>query len=289
MWAPVRLARLRVLKVILARDTIGHGRRDVEKMLRDAVRLLISSENEGYRMAAAAVLGQLRGTHAVQLVLAELGQWLNLSGDRDYEWHGNAIKNPNSKLHVQMRQLAHVFALLSCQSGWTEVVTTCRADLRALASWMHGALDYLHLQYNIHAWSLQRARMYTFDLLANTTPALLSALEKAAQGGGSLRDRAGLRPAAVLASVAKLIEDGASEGAAQAADAERARLLAEIKKAGKEADHSLVEAKVKEETTVQAEAVQVAALRALPRSPPPRRAARRSLRPSTSRCGALRP
>ena len=264
MWAPYASLACACSPVILADDdTIGHGRRDVEKMLRDAVRLLISSENEGYRMAAAAVLGQLRGTHAVQLVLAELGQWLNLSGDRDYEWHGNAIKNPNSKLHVQMRQLAHVFALLSCQSGWTEVVTTCRADLRALASWMHGALDYLHLQYNIHAWSLQRARMYTFDLLANTTPALLSALEKAAQGGGSLRDRAGLRPAAVLASVAKLIEDGASEGAAQAADAERARLLAEIKKAGKEADHSLVEAKVKEETTVQAEAVQVAALRAL--------------------------
>lgn len=73
---------------MLDRDDAGDARRsDVERLLRDGERLLVcdgaDAAREAYRMAASAVLGQLRGGPAVQLVLSMLASTLNsTSGER---------------------------------------------------------------------------------------------------------------------------------------------------------------------------------------------------------------
>lgn len=259
LWAPCASLATACASVVLSDDSsdtlsIERGPRfDVERLLRDAVRLLLCDQ-EGHRTAAAAVLGQLRGGAAVQLVLSELQPPLH-QATGDSEWARHALKNTASRVHVQMRMLAHVLSLLSVQEDWANLLTTCGAPLNAMSHWLSGVLDYLSLPFNLHAWSLQRARKYAFDLLARSTPSLLSAL--ASHGNAS--QRANLRPSAVLSTIASLLEASASESAAQALDGERARLIQRTK----DTDAAVADTIITRELQAQADAVQVAALRAL--------------------------
>ena len=73
----------------------------------------------------------------------------------DSDYARLATKNPASKVHTHMRQLAHVLALLSEQDEWPTLLTTCGAPLGALSHWFHGALEYLTTSWNLHgrqAW-----------------------------------------------------------------------------------------------------------------------------------------
>lgn len=177
------------------------------------------------------------------------------------DWKRDATKNVSSPIHMRMRQLGHVLALLSSQPQWPLLLTThVGAPLAALARWMHGALDYLAFHGNLHVWLLQRARKYIFDLLSRTTPHLLAALA-AADASNNRSQRSGLRPAAVLQRVASLIEALTSDGAAAALEAEKARLL-HLQRANTGALPDVKERHIDETLAEQAEAVQA--------KPPPR-------------------
>ena len=102
--------------------------------------------------------------------------------------------------------------------GWSELLISCGAPLAALSLFVHGALEYLEKAWNLHAWSLHRTRVYIYNLLAHTSPTLLTTLSAHArthQHGAAAN--AGLRPGAVLSRVAKLVHASLSDGAAQAA------------------------------------------------------------------------
>ena len=81
---------------------------------------------------------------------------------------------------------------------------SCGATLLPLARWMHSALEYLDMPANVHAWSLQRTRKYTFDLLCRTTPSMLNHLSK--EPGLHQSQRDALRPRAVLLRVAHILQ-----------------------------------------------------------------------------------
>ena len=183
-WAPYASLASGCALAVLGHDDAGDAcRSDVERLLRDGVSLLVC-DSEAHRVVASAVLGQLRGGAAVQLVLSVLAPELNDASIWS-DWRRDA-KNVASPIHMKMRQLGHVLALLSDQRGWCTLLTTqVGAPLAALARWMHGALEYLALKSpdgsmgNQHAWLLQRARKHFFDLLSRTTPHLLTTLAAA--------------------------------------------------------------------------------------------------------------
>ena len=261
-WAPYASLASACAIVVFSNDSGDSWRADVERLLRDSVRLLVC-DNEAHRIAAAAVLGQLRGAAAVQLVLSELAPALHqAAGESD--WARHATKNGTSRVHIAMRQLAHVLSLLSAQDDWPVILVTCGAPLAALARWLHGALEYLGLPWNRNVWSLQRTRKYTFDVLSRTTPQLLSALAahaNAAQTVGGPLAAVGLRPSAVLLRVADLLEALSSESASQAIDAERTRLMHGQRASA--TDLGRIEAIIGEELAYQEQAVQVSALEAI--------------------------
>ena len=99
------------------------------------------------------------------------------------EFRADAVKNPSSRFHATMRQLAHALALASDAPGWAEHLAECAEQLRPLAQWVHGALDYLALPSNLTAWPLQRCRAHVLRLLARCPPRTLALL--AAQHGAA--------------------------------------------------------------------------------------------------------
>jgi hypothetical protein len=187
-------------------DDEGEARRaDVERLLREAVRLLLS-ECEAHRAAGSAVLGQIRGGAAVQLVLSELAPALHqAAGESD--WARHATKNAASRCHAHMRLLAHVLSLLSTQPDWADLLMTCGAPLPALAHWYHGAIEYLSLTWNMHAWSLQ----------VRDRGLLMTSARFTYDGGhfsAAAREEVYIRPARAREPGAALISGGARLGGA---------------------------------------------------------------------------
>lgn len=159
-WPPTASLVSACAAVVLADDAGEKHRSQMASLLRDGSKLLLS-EHEVHRAAAASILGQLRGAPAMQLVLSELGHLMTNAGnsfETDYARLGS--KNPTAKIHMHMRQLAHVLALLAEQDDWPVWLITCGAPLGALSHWFFAALEYLAQPWNLHAWALQRTRKY---------------------------------------------------------------------------------------------------------------------------------
>ena len=260
-WPPAASLACAAASVVLRQDD-GEGRRDeAERLLREAVRLLLS-DSEQHQLAGSAALGQLRGGSALQLVLSELATPMRQVAS-ETEWARHATKNPASRCHMHTRQLCHVLSLLSGQHGWAELVATCGAPLAALSHFTHSVIEYLEKPWNLHAWSLQRTRVYVFTFMSRCTPQLLAVLANHVSG----EQRAGLRPTALLSRFASLLHASAGEGAAQALDTERGRLLLSVGKGGAGVSQagadvpasSLIEGELR----AQAGATQMAALGAL--------------------------
>ena len=85
---------------MLADDAGERHRAEIAPLLRDGSKLLLS-DSERHRDAAVSALGQLRGGHAVQLVLSELGHLMTHAGAKfDSAFAAAETKNPNSKVHM---------------------------------------------------------------------------------------------------------------------------------------------------------------------------------------------
>ena len=229
----------------------GALRRAVEKLLTCLKQQLLSS-SEPQRIAAGAALGQLRGGETLRMLLVELGLILDAQA-AESEW-SKSVTNKDSHCHTNMRALTQLFALVSEQDDWPHLLVTCGAPLTGFAHFTLGAIEYLTAEANVFAWSLQRARKSFLDVLAHTTPALLSTL--AAQGSPLPALPVLLRPGRVLDFVATLLERSCASGFGTALEAERGRLL----KRAAVADLPSLEPMVTEELRLQAEAVQIAGL-----------------------------
>ena len=254
-WPPAASLACAAASAVL-QEVNGESRREeAERLVREGVRLLLS-DSEQHQLAGSAALGQLRGGSALQLVLSELGlpmRQAQLLGARDADYARHATKNPTSRCHMTTRQLCHVLSLLSCHAGWADQVASCGAPLSALSHFTHSVIDYLEKPWNLHAWSLQRTRLYVFTLMSHCTPSLLGVLASNVSG----EQRAGLRPAALLSRCTRLLHASVGEGAVQAFDNERARLMQCL---GAEASASSL---IEGELRAQAEATQAAALNAI--------------------------
>ena len=272
-WAAMASFACIAAALLLTEDTPDAAhRKSLTRVLVSAKGILLS-DDESHRLAGVAVLGQLRGAACLHLVLSELATTINAC--REGATQLGRVTNQSSKVHVQMRQLSHVLCLLARQEEWTGLLTASGGPLGTLGNWLHSAVEYLCKDFNVHAYShhLARSRRYVFELLACTTPALLTEL----RGRMDEMTCEGLRPGNVLGRVASLLEATRTDEARSALEAEKARTL--VRYTQREAEHQQAALKeaVGRELDAQAEAVRVSALRALGALASPRRspAARR--------------
>lgn len=226
--SPFKLRPPRDHPGVLQRDSTTCVEKGVELLLRFLYHQLLSSCEAG-RAAAGLALGQLRGPLALRLVLSELhARLLDLAAASD--WGRDATANIGSVVHVHMRSVAQLLALLSAQPGWPAALVGCGARLGALAAFVHALLDYLLCDANRHAWSLQPTRLALAVFLQHTQATGLAALQHSlvppppARPGHHPPDS--LRPPDVLDALARMLKASAASAADEAILREASRLLA---------------------------------------------------------------
>jgi hypothetical protein len=211
----------------LQRESTTCVEKGVELLLRFLYHQLLST-CEASRTAAGLALGQLRGPLTLRLVLAELhARLLDLSAASG--WSRDATANAGSILHVHMRSVSHLLALLSSQPAWPTVLVGSGARLGALAAFVHSLLDYLLCDANRYAWSLHPTRMALALLLQRTQAAGLIGLQQCLVPPPPARPGhhppASLRAPDVVDALARMLSSLCAPQAEEAMLREASRLL----------------------------------------------------------------